>query len=675
MKKFLLVGFSFFILTTSDCCAQWQQSNGPYDGSVRCMVETSAGLFVGTLTNGVFFSPDQAQTWTAVNNGLTCTQIMCLLNTGDTILAGTTYGVFQSVNNAVSWIHISPNYFIFDLYYDGNSIYAATGNGLYRSADHGAHWVFIDVGFGNTTVRYVTSINGILYAGTEANGMVASSDHGITWSPLVNFPGSWITQINSNGSSLLVLSNTGNYISYDWGQTWSSYNIGLPCPYGNSITVKDSNYYSAGMKSFLIDTKQQGVIWNTIHAFDFYAIASFFSNDDIYILTSGGIMKSTDYGQTFTRCNYGLNACMVNSIASDAGNVYASSQGGGIFKSVDDGINWTPCNNGLNECMLGVIRTNGPYVFAGGLNIYRSSDQGNTWFQSTIPQNNHGITDIAFYGSDVYTATSSDGIFKSVDNGQTFFQTNNGMTEMNFYDLEIIDTVILAASYHGLYRSTDQGNSWNFSMTGIPDSTVYNFAVMNGIVLATTDSGIYRSSDYGLSWNNIPIGTHISKSWHIYSDGHYIYTATIRDGIFMTADAGNTWIPFSAGLPDSVGNCFGSKTNAYRVFLGGTGEKTSGVWYENMVYNSVYDQSNSGFTFETYPQPFSDKLNIRYELGHSSNVTINVFDLSGRKVDQLINEDQSAGKHQLSWKSNSAGIYFVQICAGDYTRMQKVIRN
>ncbi len=50
----------------------WQQTNGPFGGTVNSLVSKSNGdIFAGTESGGVFRSSDNSDTWSAVNNGLT----------------------------------------------------------------------------------------------------------------------------------------------------------------------------------------------------------------------------------------------------------------------------------------------------------------------------------------------------------------------------------------------------------------------------------------------------------------------------------------------------------------------------------------------------------------------------------------------------------------------------
>jgi hypothetical protein len=56
-------------------------------------------------------------------------------------------------------------------------------------------------------------------------------------------------------------------------------------------------------------------------------------------------------------------------------------------------------------------------------------------------------------------------------------------------------------------------------------------------------------------------------------------------------------------------------------------------------------------------------------------VQIKVFDLLGREVTTLINEEKSAGSYNVSFNDNkiSSGIYFYQLRSGSYTETKKMV--
>ena len=79
--------------------------------------------------------------------------------------------------------------------------------------------------------------------------------------------------------------------------------------------------------------------------------------------------------------------------------------------------------------------------------------------------------------------------------------------------------------------------------------------------------------------------------------------------------------------------------------------------------------------YQNYPNPFNPITTIKYGLPKSSKVTMKVFNIIGREVATLVNENQLAGYHQTSWDPSgySSGIYFYQIQAGEFQKIRKMI--
>ena len=83
-----------------------------------------------------------------------------------------------------------------------------------------------------------------------------------------------------------------------------------------------------------------------------------------------------------------------------------------------------------------------------------------------------------------------------------------------------------------------------------------------------------------------------------------------------------------------------------------------------------------------YPNPFNPQTTISYELPGASSVRISIYDILGREVIQLVNQQQSAGRHEVVWNGNdsagnsvSSGIYLYQLRVGSYSRVHKMILN
>lgn len=80
------------------------------------------------------------------------------------------------------------------------------------------------------------------------------------------------------------------------------------------------------------------------------------------------------------------------------------------------------------------------------------------------------------------------------------------------------------------------------------------------------------------------------------------------------------------------------------------------------------------------PNPMSAGTTIRYALPRDVHAALRVYDIQGRLVRTLIDEDQRAAYHQVNWDLKSdggvelpAGVYFIRMEAGDFQKTRKVV--
>lgn len=75
-----------------------------------------------------------------------------------------------------------------------------------------------------------------------------------------------------------------------------------------------------------------------------------------------------------------------------------------------------------------------------------------------------------------------------------------------------------------------------------------------------------------------------------------------------------------------------------------------------------------------YPNPFNTSTTLRYQLSDTRDVFIEVYDIGGRRISVLVNEEQQAGVYfyRFNGSGYSSGVYFVRFRAGDVTDIQKM---
>lgn len=78
---------------------------------------------------------------------------------------------------------------------------------------------------------------------------------------------------------------------------------------------------------------------------------------------------------------------------------------------------------------------------------------------------------------------------------------------------------------------------------------------------------------------------------------------------------------------------------------------------------------------QNYPNPFNPSTTIKYSIPKMSFVTIKIYDVLGREVQTLINEQKSAGNYSAVFNANNfpSGIYFYRIQAGDFVQTKKMV--
>jgi len=79
--------------------------------------------------------------------------------------------------------------------------------------------------------------------------------------------------------------------------------------------------------------------------------------------------------------------------------------------------------------------------------------------------------------------------------------------------------------------------------------------------------------------------------------------------------------------------------------------------------------------FQNYPNPFNPMTEIRYQMSEVRRVKLSVYDILGREVAVLMDEERGPGVHEVFWDASSfpSGMYFYQIRAGEYLETRKMV--
>jgi hypothetical protein len=78
---------------------------------------------------------------------------------------------------------------------------------------------------------------------------------------------------------------------------------------------------------------------------------------------------------------------------------------------------------------------------------------------------------------------------------------------------------------------------------------------------------------------------------------------------------------------------------------------------------------------QNYPNPFNPTTNIRFAVPHNELVTIKVYDVLGKEVATLLNENKQAGTYEVDFNASalSSGVYFYKMSAGKFSSIKRMV--
>jgi len=76
-----------------------------------------------------------------------------------------------------------------------------------------------------------------------------------------------------------------------------------------------------------------------------------------------------------------------------------------------------------------------------------------------------------------------------------------------------------------------------------------------------------------------------------------------------------------------------------------------------------------------YPNPFIPTTSISYSIPERMDITVAIYDVTGRVVAELVNSTVDAGVYNVTWEASNqaSGIYFIRMVTGETVQSQKLM--
>lgn len=470
----------------------------------------------------VFVSHDEGKSWQASSMGLQLSSEFTKMSGYGNVLAISEYnGISVSTDGGQMWKQPSKNW---EYFYEDSGFSLAVSSkseiytsGIYQRGDHegqsglfktdvlGKNWEKIASSYNikldkddNLYVESLTKIDDNKYQ----IAIYKSIDGGRYWQLLYRLnPDDYLDDMTILDNGKIILStDKGLLLSDDTQKNYSLLPTSLTISEITSVLRTDGNIFAINNYKTLYKSHDQGKTWQNAYSGEARSVVRF--KDKLILASKNHLLMSQDEGETWQQVyqfNDDISALNSNSekawvvvskdryLSSDLKNWKKFSKGYS-FESIVD----TFTKNRIYEAQQ-IDRNSG---FGNDCFIKISDDEGVTW--ATLLANFHQKPDaIASYNvNTILVAFYVGGIIKSSDGGKNWEVINNGLNEMHFNQLMILDeNNYLAMSENGVFRTQDGGKHWIAETDGLDNPVVLSADVYkNTFLVGTGGSGVYQTT-------------------------------------------------------------------------------------------------------------------------------------------------------------------------------------
>ncbi len=536
---------------------------------------------------------------------------------------------------------------VYALYTNGNFIIS-----LFKSTNFGDSWIDVDpdneLDDGSSSfswyfgqVRVHPTNPDIVYVMDVA--FMRSTNGGSNWPIIYGYGGPDQLHVDHHAlafhpanPSLIINGNDGGInISTDGGVGWS-----------NPVQIPATQFYEIGLDAS-------------------NSLAAYGGTQD------NGTNRTTDGGLDNWQHIYGGDGFYVIVDHVNPSIIYAESQNGGLGKSTNGGNSFNSATNGINSneptnWSTPVIMdpNNSSILYYGTNYLYRTTNSAGNWTKISPQLTDYSggrlgtITTIAVAPTNsnvIYVGSDDSHVWVSSDNGTTWDEISDGLPIrwVTRVAVDPTDENIVYATFNGLkwkdpqphvFRSTNKGTTWTDISSNLPDAPVNAFAVD-----PVEPNRLYLGNDVGM---------------------------------YVSFNSGQSWWVLGEGLPIlPIGDIEIHPTT--RELVAGTYGRSMYKIDLNLVPTSVEssDPVLSGFYLEqNYPNPFNPTTNIGFRISDHGFVSLIVYDILGKEISTLVNEEKPAGNYEFQFSVGqdsspdlASGVYFYRLTTENFSETKKML--
>jgi photosystem II stability/assembly factor-like uncharacterized protein len=428
---------------------------------------------------------------------------------------------------------------------------------------------------------------------------------------------------------------------------------------------------------------------------------------------NGAIIYTTDGGKNWMQQNH-FDLNILTAIAfSDPENGMIVGIKGSAAKTTDGGASWTVLNSGTSMNLWGISYPDPNTAFAIGESpdfhnniVLRTTNGGATWDSLSVGASNR-LFSVWFTDASHGVIAGMGGLIVRTDNGGTTWEIQKDASSTFLNSVHFVDCSngYITGYMNTVLHTTNGGRTWDpqYACTPYLNLKSVHFINKNTGMIVGENGLVLRTDDGGNSWIkkqtlfNIRITSPVGGEKFV-SDStctiSWIYDWTTFNEdvrIEYSSDCGNTW-GYIAIVPSSL--C------SYKWVVPKINSEKVRIRIYGFIDYNEYDILNDYIAVSTpvvsvktdndlipdkyslqqnYPNPFNPSTVISYTIPVGTRrgvfVQLKVYDVIGREVAVLVNEEKPAGNYKIKFNGSNlpSGVYFYRIQAGSFTDTKKFV--
>ena len=669
--------------------------------SLQTVAAIDSMVFIGGEYGGVKKSTNYGSTWVSANNGIDNYDIEKIFITSNgTVLA---------------------------------SAAGASGNDIFRSTDWGESWHKLSYPFPPYTGNFagICEFNSKLFSFSFSNNAIVyvSTDYGLTWSlpQSASPPSDIITSIHADEKGVYTgCYRFGFFASVNEGRAWGGFSGGLINKDVFDIKSDSENVYIATYSGIYAKRKNEN-IWKSLNngLVNLNITDILYNNGKLFAASYGsGLFISEDLGENwvqntissriFIRCIENIDG-LIYGIAGTSYPDYTDV----VIKSVNNGASWQELSSGFDTGGLRCIAGNKYALFVGsGYGLFKSTNKGNTWEKllNGMPSN-IVVSDLAVYDSTILFVNGQAGIYKSSDLGLNW----NYYSVPESFSLSKIKisndgkvTIAGNSQVNRLHQSSDLGKSWSIVSTPLFNAYVTDILFYEDKMAASLskDGGVIKSNGIDFNWYQCVENLNNRDVNSLENVEGVLFAGTNGSGISLLVSSDIVPIPFDKDTLQSnnlnvrwyklpgienyrvqlfeqdnlVFPKYDATLNDTIFSISNLDFKTNYSWRVSSVtkfWDDAFSElipfyvgdPNTFTLYQNFPNPFNNTTVIKFDLPATSKVEIFLYDILGRQLRNILEDEMEIGTHKVNLTLNdfASGVYFYQIKAGSFIQTKKLM--